>query len=107
MSPFKIISESAGILRAMYVGMKKERAQYILRTMSHGNPRFTFGGIRGGGTLIYPDGITQTEDAYIRKAWDKLSGSSCYMSVIYEIAKGRKFMVNEQDKVEALLEGEL
>lgn len=78
-----------------------------MRTMSYGSPRFTFGGVGGGGTLTYPDGITRKEDDYIRRAWRFLDGRSCYMSVIYAIAKGEKFCVTPEDKVECLLTGEI
>lgn len=81
----------------------QERARYLIRNQNHGCLRYAFGGIRGGGTMIYPDGITEAEDAYIRAAWQKLDGRSCYMSVIYAIAKGANFLVNAEDKIEHLL----
>lgn len=85
--------------------MNQGRALYLVRNMRYGSPRYAFGGVKGGGTLIFPDGITVDEDAYIRAAWKKLDGRSCYMSVLYAIAQGAKFLITESDKVEYLLNG--
>jgi hypothetical protein len=87
--------------------MNQQRAQYILRNMRYGSPRFAFAGVRGGGTLTFPDGITLEEDAYIRRAWKKLDGRSCYMSVIYAIARGANFLVSDVNKVDYFLNSEI
>lgn len=85
--------------------LTQERAKHIIKTMNMGCLRYAFGGIRGGGTVTYLDGITEGEDEYIREAWKKLSDSSCYMSVIYAVAQGANFLVTPDEKLEYALSG--
>lgn len=73
-------------------GMTAERALYILNNKSYGLLRFSFLQRDAGGriydSVIHDDGITEEEDAAVKRLWMTMPGTTCYYDAVVRIAKG-------------------
>ena len=73
---------------APVVTMTKARAEYILRnTKLGGDLRFAFKRPSDFRPTLYADGITEAEDAEIKRVWATMDGSSTYNYALTRIAK--------------------
>ncbi len=68
--------------------MTPERAKYILdNTQQYGGLKYAFAEDYEPGRKLYEKGITEEENAHIKKVWKTMNGNTCYFDALRRVAE--------------------